>query len=54
MACHTTDGEWEWTPVDDSLETAGIWTIKEYIQRRQATIEVQVDFQTIYVLYIGE
>ena len=36
------DGEWENPPVDDGIEAAGIWMIKEYIQRRQATIAAQV------------
>ena len=28
----TTGGEWYWSLVDEALETAGIWTIKEYIK----------------------
>ena len=31
---HKTGGEWEWLPVDEALETTGIWPIKEFIQRR--------------------
>ena len=35
-----TNGDWECPPVDDVLETTGIWPIKEYIQWRQDIIEV--------------
>ena len=35
----TTGREWEWPPVGNTLETAGVFTIKEFIRRRQATIE---------------
>ena len=31
-------GEWEWTLVDEALDTPRICPIKEYIQRRQATV----------------
>ena len=32
-------GEREWDSVDVALETPGIWPIREYMRRRQATIE---------------
>ena len=41
-AWHTVDGDWEWPPLADSLEIVGIRTIKEYIQRRQATITAHI------------
>ena len=31
---HMKDGEWEYPPVAGTMEAAGIWPIKEYIQRR--------------------
>ena len=45
------DGEWEHPPVDDALEAARLWSIKEYTQRQQAIIMVQVDFCPIYELW---
>ena len=54
MAQHMTSGEWERPSVADTLETAGIWKIKDYIQRRQATIAAQVAYRPIYELCIGE
>ena len=30
--------EWEWEPVDATLELTVIWLIREYMKRRQATI----------------
>ena len=43
-------GEWQWPLVADALETVGIWPIKEYIQHRQANIEVQWSFRPIYYM----
>ena len=39
----TTSGGWKWPLVAEALETSGIWTIKEYIKRRQDTVAYQVD-----------
>ena len=41
---------WEWLPVEDALEAAGIWPMKEYIRRRQATIEEYISISRIYEL----
>ena len=30
-ARHTASGDWEFPPVDESMETSCIWEIKEYI-----------------------
>ena len=49
----TMSGEWEYPLVDEALDTAAIWPIKEYIQRRQATVAVKVACRIIYELYIG-
>ena len=38
----TRSGEWEWPPVAEALETAGLCLIKEYIQWRQDTVVAQV------------
>ena len=35
------------------MEAAGIWPIKEYIQRQQATISVKVAYPPIYELCTG-
>ena len=37
----------------DDTESAGLWMVKEYIQRRHATIATQVDCQPIYELCAG-
>ena len=42
-------GKWEWPLVADALDTAGIWPIKEYIQRSQDTIAAQVACHPMYV-----
>ena len=47
-------GEWEWPSVSDALKTSGLWTIKEYIHRRQATILAHLDCRTIYEMCTGE
>ena len=35
----------------EALETSGLCTIKEYIQRRQDNVEAQVVCRTIYGIY---
>ena len=39
--------------MDDALETSRIWTIKEYIQCRKATIVAQVACWPIYEMCNG-
>ena len=39
--------------MDDALDIAGIWPIKEYTQTRQATIVEQLYFWTIYEMCMG-
>ena len=39
--------------MDDSLDTSGIWPIKEYIQSIQSTIVAQVDCRIIYEMCTG-
>ena len=51
MTWCTKIGNWEWHPVAEALETAGLWPIKEYIQQRSDTVKVQVAFWTIYELF---
>ena len=46
-------GEEEWPQVAESLHTAGIWPINDYIQWKQDTVAVHVDFQPIYELCTG-
>ena len=50
---HTTGGEWEGPLMAEVMDTDGLWKIKEYIQRTQAIVTVQVDFRPIYELYTG-
>ena len=52
-ARRTEDKEWEYPLVADSMEPAGIWPIKEYIQRRKSTITAQVACQKIYEICNG-
>ena len=47
----TMRGEGGWPPVAEALETAGLWTIKEYIQHRQATVVDRVTCHPIYELF---
>ena len=50
--CAGDDG-WKWPPVEKALEVTGMCTIKEYIQRRQATIEVHITNCPIYEVCTG-
>ena len=45
--------EWEWALVEEALEETRIWPMREYVRRRQATIEEYVAYQPIYNLFIG-
>ena len=47
------DGGWEWPPVEEDLDVAGIYLIKGYIQRRQATIAAPISNHPIYELFAG-
>ena len=47
------DREWECPPVEYALEISGLWPIKDYIQRRQATITAHISCRTIYELCTG-
>ena len=51
-ARRTTSGEFKWPPVDEELDTAGLYPIKEYIQWRKAAVEAQVACLTIYELFM--
>ena len=48
-----TSGEWECPPVDEALDIYRLCPIKEYIQRRQATVAAQVVFRPIYDICTG-
>ena len=43
-------GEWEYPPVVEEMETAGIHPFGVYIRRRQATIAERVTCRPIYEL----
>ena len=47
-------GEWEWALVDEVLEVTGIWPMREYVRRRQATIVECFIGRKIYEMYTGE
>ena len=49
----TMSGEGGWPPMAEALDTAGIWPIKEYIQRKKYNVVVQAACRTIYKLYTG-
>ena len=49
----TEDAIWEYHLVADAIKAAGIWLIKEYIQRRKATIMAQVVYRPIYEMCTG-
>ena len=51
---YTDGGDWEYPMVNDALEAAGNWTIKEYIQIREATVTAQVACRPIYELCTGK
>ena len=44
--------EWEWALVDAALDTMGLWPIREYMRRRQATITAYLAGRPIYELCI--
>ena len=44
---------WEYLPVAEVMESAGLWPIKEYIQRSQETIAAKVACQNIYEMCMG-
>ena len=46
-------GEWDWYPVGEALETAGLCPIKEYTQKRQDTVASQLVSRTIYEMCVG-
>ena len=41
MAQVTTGGEWDCPPLAEALDISGMFTIKEYIHKRQDTVERQ-------------
>ena len=43
----------EWPPVEESLEAAYLWPIKELIQRRHSTITAYITNRPIYELCTG-
>ena len=49
----TPRGDWECPPVAEYLGTSGLWTNKDFIQRMQDTIVVQMVFRPIYKLCKG-
>ena len=48
MAERVADGDWGYTPLVAEIEVVALHTIKEYFQRRQATIVAQVAYGLIY------
>ena len=40
-------GEWEWTLVDTVLEVSGVFLIREYVRRRQATMAKYVTWRPL-------
>ena len=52
-AWHAEYGDWEYPSVDDALEAAGLWPIKEYTQIWQATISAKLACRPIYEICTG-
>ena len=52
-ACRIRTEVWEWPPVEESLEAAGVWPMREYTRRHQATIEDYIAKRLIYDMCIG-
>ena len=50
MMPYQVDGEWFYPPLKDALATAGLFPVKEYIRRRQATITQYVALRPIHQL----
>ena len=48
------EGGHEWSLVAEALEEVGLWPMKEYIRRRQATIAKYITNIPIYELCTGE
>ena len=44
------DGAWIYPPLKEAMDKAGLWTMKEYVRRRQATVEDYVATRPIYQL----
>ena len=44
------DDEWYYPPIEDALEQAGLWPMREYIRRRQASITEWIANRPIYEL----
>ena len=42
--------EWVWPPLEEALDEAGLWPMREYIRRRQATVEQYIATRPIYGL----
>ena len=42
--------EWVWPPLQEALDEAGLWPMREYIRRRQATVEQYIATRPIYEL----
>ena len=53
MDWRMTGGEWKFSLLYYALDTTEIWRIKEYIQRRPATIVEQVACRPIYEMCMG-
>ena len=45
------DGGRFWNPVEEAQEVAGMWTVKEYIQRQQSRVVAYIVNQPIYMRY---
>ena len=47
------DGGWEWSSAEESLEAAGLWPRKEYIQSRKTNIVEYIANHPIYEIGTG-
>lgn len=47
------DGTWTYPPLQEAMEKASLWPMREYVRRRQATVEDYIATRPIYNLCIA-
>lgn len=50
MARRSPDGEWVYPPLQEALQEAGLYSMQEYIRRRQRTVEQYIAVRPIHTL----
>ena len=47
-AQHVGEEDWKRTPVEEVIESAGLWSMRSYVRRQKATIAYYI---TIYMIF---